>query len=125
VDDRYRTRPEPAQRATIGASFGGLISVLIAYGYPEVFGHCGSHSGAYWPNGMHTVQYVRDRRDAPVDYAAIWGSYESVGPYNRQVVQALEATGRPVYWAVYPEGHTWGLWRATTDDFLKRFFPPQ
>lgn len=125
IDARYRTRPEATQRATIGASFGGLISVLIAYGHPEVFGHCGSQSGAYWPHREEAVRYLLDRRDAPVTYAAIWGSYEGVDPYNRRVVEALAAAGRPAYWRVRPEGHTWGLWRATTAELLSYFFPPQ
>ncbi|MEO0473372.1 MAG: alpha/beta hydrolase-fold protein, partial [Bacteroidota bacterium] len=125
VDQSFRTIDDPAQRATIGASFGGLISAIIAYQHPDVFGNCGIHSGAFWPNDDWGVDFVRERMDAPVKYAAIWGSYEGVGKNNQAIIDAFAAKDKEVLWRVLPEGHSWGLWKATTDDFLIHFFPVQ
>ncbi|MEM7655474.1 MAG: alpha/beta hydrolase-fold protein, partial [Bacteroidota bacterium] len=111
------------RRATIGASFGGLISAKLAFGYPEVFGHCGVHSGAYWPKGSEAVAFIEDHKDAPVNYAAIWGTYEGVTHNNYQVRDLLQEAEKEIYWRELPEGHTWALWRATMDELLAQFFP--
>ena len=38
-------------------------------------------------------------------------------------IDSLNSKGYINSYAVYPEGHSWGLWRATTDQILQYFFP--
>ncbi|MEL6676712.1 MAG: alpha/beta hydrolase-fold protein [Bacteroidota bacterium] len=123
IDDHYPTSSQAADRMTMGASFAGLISMMIAYSYPEVFGNCGIHSGAYWPNEGAAMDFLEKNLHAPVKYAAIWGSYDGVRRNNEKVIGLFEAVGKEVLWAVHPQGHTWPLWRDTTGDFLRYFFP--
>jgi len=57
--------------------------------------------------------------------ASVWGSYEgaSLPPNMHRVKDYLIENGYDVYWKELPEGHSWGLWRATLDEMLTFFFP--
>jgi len=48
VDSNYRTRPQPQYTAIAGSSMGGLITMFAALKYPQVFGHAGVFSPAFW-----------------------------------------------------------------------------
>lgn len=124
IDNNYSTRASAASRAVIGDSYGGNISAIIAFQHPEVFGNCGIHSGAFQPNNFHTNDIVMDGVKKDIKVASIWGSYEgsSLPPNMRKVKDYLKELGYDMVWKELPEGHSWGLWRATTDDMLEFFF---
>lgn len=125
IDGNYATIASAASRAVIGDSYGGNISAIIAFQNPEVFGNCGIHSGAFQPNNFHTNGIVMDGKNKDIKVATIWGTYEgsSLPPNMRKVKDYLIETGYDIVWKELPEGHSWGLWRATTDDMLEFFFP--
>ncbi|WP_425392854.1 alpha/beta hydrolase-fold protein [Ekhidna sp.] len=125
IDGNYSTDASASSRAVIGDSYGGNISAIIAFQNPEVFGNCGIHSGAFQPNNFHTNGIVMDGVKKDIKVATIWGTYEgsSLPPNMRKVKNYLIETGYDVIWKELPEGHSWGLWRATTDDILEFFFP--
>ncbi|WP_424962205.1 alpha/beta hydrolase-fold protein [Ekhidna sp.] len=125
IDGNYATAASAASRAVIGDSYGGNISAIIAFQNPEVFGNCGIHSGAFQPNNFHTNGIVMDGVNKDIRVATIWGTYEgsSLPPNMRKVKDNLIENGYDVTWKELPEGHSWGLWRATTDDMLVYFFP--
>jgi len=60
IDNTYKTLSTPDKRLVMGDSFGGNISALISYNYPEVFGLCGLHSGAFWPNNYEAYNLIPD-----------------------------------------------------------------
>ncbi|MEQ9402780.1 MAG: alpha/beta hydrolase-fold protein [Cyclobacteriaceae bacterium] len=127
IDDKYSTIASPASRAVIGDSYGGNISAIIAFSHPEVFGNCGIHSGAFQPNNFSTNSIVMDGIKKDIRVATIWGTYEgaSLPPNMRKVRDYLISTGYEVAWKELPEGHSWGLWRATLDEMLMFFFPSE
>jgi enterochelin esterase-like enzyme len=52
-----------------------------------------------------------------------WGTYEtSIRQSNLDMLDVLHAKGYSIETREYHEGHSWGSWRAHTDDILKRFF---
>ncbi|SNT20444.1 enterochelin esterase [Ekhidna lutea] len=124
IDANYSTMVAAESRAVIGDSYGGNISAIIAFNNPDVFGNCGIHSGAFQPNNFHTNGIVMDGEMKAIKVATIWGTYEgsSLPPNMRKVKDYLIETGYDVIWKELPEGHSWGLWRATTDDMLEFFF---
>lgn len=63
IDNRYRTLRAPEHTGTIGASFGGLVSMHAAYLRPDVFGAVGSLSGSYWYEGY--LDYMREQPQPP------------------------------------------------------------
>jgi iron(III)-enterobactin esterase len=48
IDGQFRTRTEPAGRAILGASLGGLSAFDLAWNHPDLFGTAGVFSGSFW-----------------------------------------------------------------------------
>jgi enterochelin esterase-like enzyme len=125
IDENYATIQNPSARAVIGDSFGGNISAIISFNHPEIFGNCGLHSGAFWPNDYEVNDLIMEGPIQDIRIATIWGQYEGSLTYNMFIVgEHLAVNGYDMYWNILPEGHSWGLWRATTDEMLAFFFPP-
>jgi len=122
IDDNYSTIRSKEYRLTMGASFGGNISGLIAYNFPEVFGNSGWHSPALWPNdGEVAAMYIAEARDVKIYFNV--GTYENLGVDWEVFTAGLSGFEYTYNWDQYHEGHSWGLWRATIDNILEYFFP--
>lgn len=125
IDSEYNTIPNPRGRAVLGDSFGGNISALISYNHPDIFGNCGLHSGAFWPNDYEAYYLVTDGPVEDIRWASVWGTYEGLWENMRAFRDFLEGNGYDLHWMERPEGHSWGLWRATIDELVPYFFPPE
>ena len=123
IDSKYMTSKAAADRLIVGDSYGGNISGLISYTYPEVFGNCGLHSPAFQPNDYEVYNMIISGGKKNINYVSIWGTYEGLDENVKNFRDALIAKGYNLEWARYPEGHSWGLWRATTDIILESVFP--
>ncbi|MDP2302798.1 MAG: alpha/beta hydrolase-fold protein [Ignavibacteria bacterium] len=123
IDSLYRTIDSASQRLVLGDSFGGNISALISYNYPDVFGLCGLHSAAFWPNNYEVYNQILSGPIKNIRYASVWGTYESVYQNMRPFRDTLLNRGYDYHWSEFPEGHSWGLWRANIDFILEYFFP--
>lgn len=126
IDANYATIQTAEKRAVFGASFGGNISAIISYYNPTIFGNMGLHSGAFWPNDHEMTQVITSGPDVNVKVASIWGTYEPGIAYDMNIVKDYMLTKNyELFWKELPEGHSWGLWRASIDDILVFFFPKQ
>ncbi len=123
IDANYRTIQDKGSRLVIGDSFGGNISALISYTYPDVFANCGLHSPAFWPFSYEVYNLIAKGVKKDIKFYSVWGSYESLNSNVHQFIDSLNSKGYTNDYGVYPEGHSWGLWRATTDQILQYFFP--
>lgn len=123
IDANYRTQNQPDKRLTLGDSFGGNISGYISFHYPEVFGLCGLHSGAFWPNSYEVYNLYLNAPKKDITFAAVWGTYEGLWENMRSFRDQMTTKGYPLIWSELPEGHSWGLWRANIDFMLEYFFP--
>jgi len=79
VDRRYRTLPDRSRRGIAGLSMGGLGAVMLALGYPTVFGATASHSGLVAPLvGRHqerplgAPRYAPEVDSATLKYGGLW-----------------------------------------------------
>jgi enterochelin esterase-like enzyme len=126
IDSVYRTLTSPQYRVVIGDSYGGNISALISYNHPDLFGNCGLHSGAFQPNSYEAYNLIVNgavKKDS-IKYCSVWGTYETPLTQNmRSFRDSLINQGYDFTWQERHEGHSWGLWRATTDIMLQSFFP--
>jgi enterochelin esterase family protein len=122
VDRHYRTDPRPERRAVMGASNGGDISLWLGASRPEVFGHVGAQSTT-----IKDDVYDLFRNDPRLDLTLYLdlGTYDIpvIIPMVRGFIPVLEEKGYRFRYGEYPEGHSWGLWRAHIDDALELFFP--
>jgi enterochelin esterase family protein len=125
IDENFNTIQEARGRAIMGDSFGGNISALISYQHPDIFGNCGLHSGAFWPNDYEAYHMVVDGEIKPIRWSSIWGTYEGLWENMRAFRDSLTEFGYDFKWMELPEGHSWGLWRATIDEIVPHFFPPE
>jgi enterochelin esterase family protein len=107
----------------MGDSFGGNISALISYQYPDVFGLCGLHSAAFWPNNYEVYNMIISGDKKNIKYYSVWGKYESLYSNMRNFLAQMTSLGYEIDGKEFNEGHSWGLWRATTDLILEYFFP--
>ncbi|MGE5429424.1 MAG: alpha/beta hydrolase-fold protein, partial [Syntrophomonadaceae bacterium] len=123
IDSLYKTIKDPKGRLVLGDSYGGNISALIAFNHSGIFGNCGQHSGAFQPYSYEAAQLISSKPLQPIKLFSVWGSYESLYQFWRPYKDSLLQRGYELKWAEYPEGHSWGLWRATLDDMLKYFYP--
>jgi enterochelin esterase family protein len=123
IDNNYKTITSPDKRLVLGDSFGGNISALISYNHPEVFGLCGLHSAAFWPNNYEALVMITSGPIKDIKWSSIWGTYESIYPELRSFRDFMIGNGCEIDWLERPEGHSWGLWRASLDRMLEYFFP--
>ncbi|MDE2833997.1 MAG: alpha/beta hydrolase-fold protein [Bacteroidota bacterium] len=136
VQERYRTIAQPSARLVAGPSFGGLVSAYVPFRHPDIFGLSYSQSGYLSFRGDSLLDaYERSGRKSVRLFVDI-GRYErSVGrgwlpddevdflAANRRFQDLLAAKGYDFVYREYPEGHTWGNWRAHLMDALAHFFP--
>lgn len=124
IDSTFKTIKQADKRLVLGDSFGGNISAIISYNHPDVFGLCGLHSGAFWPNNYEIYNQIISGPYKNIKWCSIWGSYEgSLVTNMRSFRDFLLNNNYQLRWKERPEGHSWGLWRATIDDMLMFFFP--
>lgn len=123
IDSLYPTIKSPEMRLVLGDSYGGNISGIICYSYPNVFGNCGLHSAAFQPYNYEVIEKFLSSPKLNVKFSSIWGTYEPLWQPNRTFRDSLIAKGYSFQWLELPEGHSWGQWRASTDRILEYIFP--
>jgi hypothetical protein len=118
----YPAANDPAKTAIMGASLGGLVSVAIALDRPDIFGKCGSQSGAFAVDNGRLIERAKSRPACPVDFYLDCGTFESLLESNRAMRDVLIQSGHRVRYQEFNEGHSWGSWRAHLDDMLVFFW---
>jgi len=135
---KYNLSADPAKRAVVGPSLGGLISLYIGKQRPDALGLVGAQSSVVSSvNGKGTfdarVSYAVDPC-LPVRLHLIIGTYEDCfGTDNqgrcrdllnpvREVHSVLEQLGYLYRYVELHQGHSWGLWRDTLVDLLVYFY---
>ena len=111
IDRIYRTKKQPPDRASIGASSGGNASLWLGLHYPETFGNIAALSSNI-VSGV-TSGYENSPRLNIKFYLNI-GTYdmEQLIPLVHNFVTLICTKGYPYVYRKYNEGHSWGNWRA-------------
>lgn len=123
ITTKYRTINEPNSNAVIGSSLGGNISLWLGMTHPDVFGQVGAFS-PYIENDILTTFSTSLVLDLHI--YMIHGKYDHLDPIHQSVnafLPILEDKEYDYEYAEYPEGHSYGFWRAHVDDALEFFFP--
>ncbi len=133
IDRSYRTRPEPASTAIGGASFGGLVSLWLGLGSPQVFGQVLAVSvPADWDDFVLLRRVTSLSQKAPLRVWVDLGTLESESIVTgvRRLREALETKGWKVgedLRYVEQEGgqHDEISWASRVEGMLTFLFPPQ
>ena len=137
LNARYPLYDDSANRALMGASFGGVASLSAAWQHPGVFDKLLLLSGsfAFSDIGTHTrgpvfdpvVAFMNRFRKAPGrparDLYVACGIYESLIYENRSLVPLLQQHGMRVRYREVHDGHNWENWRDRLQDGLTWLFP--
>lgn len=137
LDKHLPTYGTPEYRCLMGASFGGVAALSVAYRRPGVFGRLLLQSGsfAFTDIGDHTrgpafdpvVKFMNEFRSAPGKPSqrvfVSCGMYETLIYENRSIVPLLQATGMDVRYRWAPDGHNWENWRDRLREGLSWLFP--
>lgn len=137
MEERYPLYGTSQQRCLMGASFGGVASLSVAWRYPGVFGKLLLQSGsfAFTDIGEHTrgpafdrvVEFVNAFRENPgVPCERVYlscGTYESLIYENRSLIPLLDSTGMQIKFVEARDGHNWENWRDRLREGLSWLFP--
>ncbi len=122
VEKQYTVSTDPAQRAIIGTSMGGLTAAYFAFSKPEVFGLAGIQSPAFWfKPEIYTVCDTPDR--PPVKTFMTTGKINDTEEGARKMKDILAKNTCTYEYREVNQGHSWGNWRDLIDDMLIYFFP--
>lgn len=124
IDNKYRTKLNPQNRATIGISLGGNIALWIMHKYPHDFGNAASHSGNIGKNTSEAYNTITPEiRNHKLYIDA--GTYDLGGflDISKNFSQLLEAKGYNYHFNIWHEGHNWSNWGSHLDLVLQYFFP--
>ena len=127
----------PAQRCLMGASFGGVASLSVAWRNPGVFGKLLLQSGSFaftdigeqrrGPAFDRVVKFVnafRENPGRPTDRVFLsCGTYESLIYENRSMVPFLQGMGLDVRYDEARDGHNWENWRDRLQAGLSWLYP--
>lgn len=123
LDQRFRTKTTAADRAVIGSSLGGNISLWLGLTEPETFGNIGAFS-------PYIEEDIRQLMNNGVVYAGKvymnHGTYDHLDLIHESVdfaVPVMVDKGYDHIYDEYPEGHSYYFWRAYLDEALIYFFP--
>jgi enterochelin esterase family protein len=118
----YDIAKEPGKTAIMGASLGGAISLVISANHPDIFGHCGSQSGAFAIDGGKLFDKMEKMPRQPVRFYLDTGVIGDIDTENRRMRDILEMKDYALMYREFNEGHSWGNWRAHIDDMLIFFW---
>ena len=124
VDESYRTRTEPNQRAALGASRGGLAAADLAYSHPEIFGFAAALTPATRPTNFNEI--IASSPVRPVRFFLMVGLYDTRWANDGFALRdALVEAGYDFAYLEVPEGHNLKARGARFDEILADFFPPE
>ena len=137
MEDTFPLYGTPANRCLMGASFGGVASLSVAWRNPGVFGKLLLQSGSFaftdigeqrrGPAFDRVVKFVnafRENPGRPSDRVFLsCGTYESLIYENRSMVPFLQGTGMDVRYDEARDGHNWENWRDRLQAGLSWLYP--
>jgi len=117
----YSLSTDSRNHATIGASNGGNISLWLGLYYPDLLGKIGAQSSYVEPELQTNYKQAEK---LPLSIFLDMGKYDIpalemlVGDFR----SILSEKGYDFVYNEYPEGHSWGNWRAHLKDIIVFFF---
>ena len=126
IDAKYRTKADAGSRAVLGSSLGGLISIMLAGQYPQVFANCAGQSSAIFAD-TDLDKLVSAPKDA-VRFHLDVGTYETaifkinLLEGNRRLRDSLQSRGYTLDYTEVHEGHSWGNWPTRIPQALRFFW---
>lgn len=123
IDSLYRTKNDPAFRAILGTSLGGLNSAYFGYLKSNIFGLIGIHSPAFWASKDTIFNYFEASPKLPLKIYMSTGTISDTQADALRMKAIFDSKGYELKYKEVNEGHSWGNWRALINEPLEYFFP--
>jgi len=138
LEEHYPVMRRPDGRALMGASFGAVATMSVAFRNREMFGSLLLQSGSFVFTDIGddhgggavfdpVVKFMNRYRARPVKVAdrlfVSCGVYEPLIVPNRSMVPVWESTGSTVRYVEARDGHSWENWRDRLRDGLCWIYP--
>lgn len=144
VDVNYRTIGDAKHRAITGLSMGGHGALWLAFRHPDIYGSCGSMSGAVDFNQLKSNFMIDKRLGARVTHQQAWKTHSVISlvpnlkngqniiiddgaqdnlciAQNRALHAALEKKGIRHRYSERPGQHSWSYWVVSIKQHLDFF----
>lgn len=114
VDGRCRTMPDAQNTGVMGSSLGGVVSLYLAWQYPEVFGKaaCLSSTFTFQDDLMERIA-TEPRRDLKIYLDSGWpgDNFEVTRAMFDLLLKRGYLAGKDLMYFAFPEaGHSEGAW---------------
>jgi enterochelin esterase-like enzyme len=117
---------DPGAHASLGCSYGALISSHLCLERPDLFGRGVFHAGAYAGTAYREVadRVLSGAKKLPGRYFLGCGSFDYLYPQFLIMRAATRAAGVDVLCRETSEGHEWDAWVEADFAALRHVFPP-
>jgi enterochelin esterase family protein len=124
VERNYSISKDPAHRAVLGNSMGGLSAAYFAFTKPNVFGLAGIQSPTFWfKPEIYTL--CDNPENPPVKMFMTTGLINDAEEGTRKMKAILDKNTCAYQYKEVNQGQSWGNSRDLIDDILVYFFPFQ
>jgi len=121
IDTTYHVDTTANHRAILGTSLGGINSAFFGVTRPDRFRLIGINSPAF-SYGSDIFQLYNNSSNLPIKIIMTTGVISDTQKDALQMKSIFDQKNYPCKYIEVNEGHSWGNWRALTDDILFHFF---
>lgn len=120
VEQKYRVRTDPDNRALAGLSMGGLQTLYAGVPNSDLFGYLGVFSSGWLPSQKEIAEqqyaYLNEHTETfnenmDLFFLAMGGKEDIAYENNQRMMKRFDQIGIEYQYYEYPGGHTWPVWR--------------
>ena len=123
VRERYGITKNRKERAILGWSLGGLVSVRCAIRHPDVYGLAGGESSAFWPRNGRIYEEVIHQTPLSTSFYLGCGDMDGGEQLSMLMAEIFGHLGIHHKLKLSNGGHEWFYWRTHLRHSLAWFFP--
>lgn len=132
IDEQYRTKSDPSDRAIVGNGFSGTDAFVTVLKHPGLFGAFGSQSLFMLSSDEQSLRkMIKTAREQPLQMYLDWGLYDlrtsrenwDMREANRNLVRHLRERGYKPAGGETHESFGWASWRNRLDRLLVALLP--
>ena len=132
IDEQYRTKTEPSERAIIGNGYASTDAFMTALRNPGMFGAFGSQSMVILSSDEEYIRkLIKSSQEQPMQIYLDWGLYDlrtkrenwDMRESNRNLVAFLRERGYKPAGGETHESFGWASWRNRLDRVLVALLP--
>ena len=122
-EQKIRVSENRFERAILGYSLGGLVSVRTALKYPNIYGLAGGESSAFWPRDFKIFDEMMQSNPQGTQFYLGCGNLDGGQQMTSLMTNLLTRLGIQYQSRISIGGHDWYYWKTHLRHSLQYFFP--